>query len=76
MARPDRLIRQVLRDRFVVTLRSGESFDGLLLDADDKTLHMVDAHALEANTRLKVDGDLYLPRLEVAYMQRPGEARG
>jgi hypothetical protein len=37
MARRDRLIRQALRERFVVTLRSGETFDGLLLDADDKT---------------------------------------
>lgn len=76
MARRDRLIRQVLRERFIVTMRGGESFDGLLLDIDEKTIHLTDGFALEGKNRLPVDGDLYLPRSEVAYMQKPGEVRG
>jgi small nuclear ribonucleoprotein (snRNP)-like protein len=43
--RRDRLLRQVLRDRVVITLASGESFDGLLLNVDDKTFEMADALA-------------------------------
>jgi hypothetical protein len=69
--RRDRLIRQALRERFVVTLTSGETFDGLLLDTDDKTVHLVDAHALDGSTRVSIDGALFLPRDRVAYMQRP-----
>ncbi|MCW2494655.1 hypothetical protein [Jatrophihabitans sp.] len=75
MARRDRLIRQVLRERFVVTLRSGESFDGLLLDVDDKTFRLGDAAALDGRNRALVDGELYIPRGDVVYLQRPGEVR-
>ena len=72
MARRDRLIRQSLRERFVVTLRTKESFEGLLLDADEKTIRLTDARALDGSVRVLVDGDLYLPRSEVVYLQRPG----
>ena len=70
--RHDRLLRAHLRDRFVVTLRSGESFDGLLVDADDKTVRLVDSYALDGKNRVKVDGEMFIPREQVAYMQRPG----
>lgn len=72
MARHDRLIRQCLRERFVVTMHSKETFEGILLDADDKTVVLVDAFALTGRDRLAVDGTLYLPRAEVSYLQRPG----
>jgi len=72
VAHRDRLIRQALRERFVVTMRTKETFEGLLLEADDKTVRLTDAHVLDGKTRLSVDGDLYLPRAEVSYMQRPG----
>ena len=70
--RRDRLLKQLLRDRFVVTLRGGESFDGLLADADEKTVRLVDAFALDGKNRMSVDGELFIPRGEVVYMQRPG----
>ena len=70
--RRDRLLKQLLRDRFVVTLRGGESFDGLLADADEKTVRLVDAFALDGKNRVSVDGELFIPRGEVVYMQRPG----
>lgn len=72
MSRRDRLVRQCLRDRFVVTLRTKETFEGLLIDADDKTVHLSDAHLIDGSSSLSVDGDLFLPRAEVVYMQRPG----
>lgn len=68
----DKLVRQVLLDRFVVTLTSGETFDGLLADADEKTFRLVDASAIDGRNRVKVDGELFLPREKVLYLQRPG----
>lgn len=76
MARRDRLVKQSLRERFVVTMKSQAAFEGLLLDADDKTVHLTDAYALDGSSRVVVDGDLYLPRDGVAYMQKPREANG
>lgn len=76
MARRDRLIRQALRERFVVTMTSQATFEGLVLDVDDKTVKLTDSYALDGSSRIAVDGDLYLPRAEVAYMQKPREARG
>ena len=75
MAARDRLVRRSLRERFVVTMRSGEAFEGLLLEVDDRTLVLADGHVLTGNARHAADGLLYLPRLEVAYMQKP-EASG
>jgi hypothetical protein len=72
MAARDRLLRRCLRERFVVTMRSQEAFDGLLLDADDRTVILGNAVALTGQDRVKVDGLLYLPRSEVVYMQKPG----
>ena len=73
MARADRLVRSLLRERFVVTLRSGETFDGLLVDADVKTFRMANAQAVDAKgSRVGVDGELFVPRDQVSYFQRPG----
>jgi hypothetical protein len=55
----------------VVTLTDGTAFDGLLAEADDRTVVLVDAWALERNGRVEVDGRLFLPRDKVAYMQVP-----
>ena len=74
MGSRDRLLRKALRERFVVTLVSGETFDGLLIDVDDRTLTLANASAISGTERVKVDGLLYLPR-PIAYMQKP-EASG
>lgn len=70
----DRVVRSHLAERFVVTLTSGETFEGLLVDADSSTVQLVQAVALSAAGRTDVDGQLFLPRRQVAYMQRPGTA--
>jgi len=72
MGRRDKLIRQHLRERFVVTLRDGASFDGLLVEADEKTFRFVDAWALDGKNRQSVDGELFIPRDEALYLQKPG----
>lgn len=72
MARPDRLLRELLRHRFVVTLKNGGgTFDGVLDNHDERTLEFVDAHAITSAGRTEVDGRLYLPRADIAYLQRP-----
>lgn len=72
MLRRDKLVRQALRERFVATLRTGETFDGLLVDADEKTFRFADAFAVDGRNRVRVDGELFLPRGEVTYLQKPG----
>lgn len=73
MAR-DRLLKQALRDRFLVTLTTGETFDGLLDEHDANTVILVDASAVTevsgAVRRSKIDGKAYLPRARISYMQR------
>ena len=71
MNRRDRLLRQVHLQRFIVTLTSGETFDGLLADTDDNSVKLVGAFAIDEKSRESVDGDLYLPRVKIAYMQNP-----
>ena len=68
------VLREVLRDRVIVTMKSGESFDGVLFAADDKTWHLVNAVALRVGERdadVPVDGAVILPRDNVAFCQRP-----
>lgn len=65
----DRVIRSLLRERFVISLSTGETFEGILLDADPSTLYVVDAFAITEDDKIRVDGKLFVPREHVAYMQ-------
>lgn len=67
MAR-DRLVRKLVRRRVVVTLKTGETFDGILWDADRLTLALVDAKVV-AEESIPADGTVYLDRANVAYVQ-------
>lgn len=68
--RRDRLLKKLFRERFVITLKSGETFDGLLDEVDDRMVSFVDANAVTERSRLSIDGSLYLPRDQIAYLQR------
>jgi small nuclear ribonucleoprotein (snRNP)-like protein len=75
--RASRIIRQLVRERLVVTLLDGATFDGLLIDADPVTIVLADAqHVAPNGDRLAVDGYLYLDRERVAYVQRPTPNKG
>jgi hypothetical protein len=68
----DVLMRDRLKERFVVTAVSGEAFAGLLIDVDDRTVVLRDVSVLKADgAQLPVDGELVLRRDAIAYMQRP-----
>lgn len=72
MARPDRVLRQLIHERFVVSLLDGSTFVGLLADQDERVLVLVDATQLGANgDQMRVDGSLFVERSRIAYMQRP-----
>lgn len=73
----DRLIRDSLRDRFVITLHSGETVEGLLWAVDDRTVILADAYSLAPlGQRTRIDGWVYLPRTAVLYLQRPQPPMG
>lgn len=72
MARPDKLLGRLISERFVVTLDDGQTFAGLLRELDDRVICLVDASQLAPNgDRVLVDGQLYIERYRIAYMQRP-----
>jgi hypothetical protein len=69
--RSDRLVRQHLRTRFVVTTKTGLTWDGVLMDADANSLLLFDVESVgHDGTRTKADGQVYIPRGDVAYMQK------
>ncbi len=53
-----------------MTLTNGDAFDGLLIDADERTIRLGSVFAVGERTRIQVDGEMFVPRLEVRYMQR------
>lgn len=70
----DRLLRERLCDKVVVTLKSGPSFSGVLFKVDDRAVILRDTKALEAGpggVPAAVDGELVLFRSDIDYLQRP-----
>lgn len=68
------VLRQTVKQRVIVTLKTGEGFDGLLFWADGKTWELVQAKALGVGERgadVPVNGTLLIPAENVAYCQRP-----
>lgn len=72
--RTSRVLARSMRERVVVTLHSGEAFEGVLLVADDRAWELTDAKALRAGMNgadVPVDGALVIPVDNVSYSQRP-----
>lgn len=70
----DRILRSRLRERVVVTLKTGDAFAGILYSSDDKALVLREAMAIGAAGRredLPLDGELIVLVPDVAYIQRP-----
>lgn len=68
----DVLMREHLLERYVVTVDAGETFSGLLAAVDDRTLVLRDVRVLLKDTTTSpVDGDIFLRRESVSYLQRP-----
>lgn len=74
LAARTRVIASRVRERVIVTLKTGESFGGVLFSHDSKALVLRETHALgagERSTDLPLDGELILLLPDVAYIQRP-----
>lgn len=72
-ARPQAVARR-LRHRVVVTLKSGESFAGVLWEADARCWVLRQAEALGAGDRgtdVVVDGEVLVMVADIAYAQKP-----
>lgn len=73
MAR-SRILSSRFRERVAVTLKTGESFDGILYSCDRTALVLRQASAVgagENKTDLPLDGELILLLADVAWLQRP-----
>lgn len=73
-ARPSTsLLNLRLREKVIVTLKSGEAFSGLLWEADDKVWVLRDAVAIGVASKpsVGVDGEVILLADTVAFAQRP-----
>lgn len=69
--RPDRLMRQRMREKVIVTLDDGTAFEGLLYEADAKSVVLREAQLHSGQGATPVDGEIILPRARVLYLQRP-----
>lgn len=69
-----RVLTGRLRDRVLVTIKTGETFDGILYSHDDKALVLRQAAAVgagENKTDLPLDGEILVLLPDVAWIQRP-----
>lgn len=70
----DRLLRERLCNKVVVTLKTGTAFSGVLYAADDRAVILRDTQALGAalnGDHVAVDGELVLFRTDIDFLQRP-----
>lgn len=68
------IMRQAMKERVIVTLKTGEGFEGVLFWADGKTWEITEAKALGVGQRgedAPVNGRLLIPAHNVAYCQKP-----
>lgn len=70
-----RIIREHLRQKVIVTLKTGEGFGGVLFSADSEAIVLRDVQFLDAagtdRTHSPVDGELLVLRPDIAYIQIP-----
>lgn len=67
----DRLMRRRTRKKLVMTLKSGETVGGVLVDADRCSFVLRQAQMLGGDVGVPVDGELIVARADVAYIQKP-----
>lgn len=69
-----RVITSRLRERVIVTLKTGESFAGVLFSHDRGALVLRETEALgaaEDRSDVRLDGELIVLLPDVAFIQRP-----
>lgn len=72
--RKSRIFQSRIRERVIVTTKTGGSFAGVLYSEDGKALVLRDAAAIAAGedrTDVPIDGELIVLLAEVQFVQRP-----
>jgi len=70
--RKERVLKDLLKERFIVSLVDGNAIDGLFIDADSKTMRLADCYRVTSDgTRMLLDGEMFIPRGNVTYIQKP-----
>lgn len=68
---PDRIMRGLVRSKFLLTTKADQTWEGVLLEVDDNCLVLAEAALVEHDgSKTPADGQVLLPRRDVAYMQR------
>lgn len=68
------LVKRLLRQRLVVTLKTGEAFDGVLYEADRQAWVLCNVtllHGAPKGDHLPVDGEVLILTSDIAYTQKP-----
>jgi len=68
------VVERKLRARVIVTLKSGDTFEGVLVEADEDAWVLRSASAVGAaddRSDLPVDGEIILMSADIAYAQKP-----
>lgn len=71
---PTPVIESRMRERVIVTLKSGAAFAGVLWEADDRAWVLRNAVAVGAagdESHLDVDGEVVVLAADIAFAQRP-----
>ena len=70
--RSDRLLRRRLREPVIANMKTGIAFRGVLFEADGRSLVLRNAEAIRPGdeTLTPVDGEVFLPRADVEFLQR------
>lgn len=67
------ILERLMRDRLVVTLKSAETFSGVLWECDEKLLVLRSCWVVtpEGASDIMIDGDIVLLLADIAYTQKP-----
>jgi small nuclear ribonucleoprotein (snRNP)-like protein len=72
LRRPESVLDRRRRKQWVVTLKSGEAFRGVLTDHDASCVVLSDAeHYSDPQTPVPVDGEVVVLLSDIKYAQRP-----
>lgn len=68
---PPAVPARLVRERVIVTLKSGAAFRGVLYEADDHGWVLREAEAFGARDAVVVDGEVFVFTRDVDYVQKP-----
>lgn len=68
--RGDGVLRRRARSQWVVTLKDGTAFRGVLTDHDRRSIVLSDADHMGGDSRTPVDGEVVILLADVKYAQR------